>query len=194
MSRALIIAPQWGTETSVQVALALGLGVVALALWRWRLRTLELRTKRLEAMVEERTRVLREQAKTLEAAQATLQSVNEQLLKANQAKSEFVANVSHDLRTPMNGILGMTELALAEPLPELVREYLDTAHSSGQILLALINDILDLSKIEAGQLVLLPAPFSLRSLLEELRRAVAIGAVQKGLSLSPMAGSHFSRT
>ncbi|MCK6547204.1 ATP-binding protein [Myxococcota bacterium] len=183
-TRGFVVTPAWWRNNTTQLAFVVALAVLGLGIWRWRLRALELRNQRLEVMVAERTQVLREQARSLEAAQASLQSVNAQLVQANRAKSEFVANVSHDLRTPMNGVLGMTELALSEALPAHVRHYLETAHASGQVLLELINELLDLSKIEAGQLELQVAPFDLRVLLDELRSVLGVSAEKKGLSLT----------
>ena len=87
--------------------------------------------------------------------------------KANEAKSEFLANVSHDLRTPMNGVLGMLDIALDHELPAEVREQLQTAHRCARSLLLLLNDILDMSKIEAGRMTLERIPFDVRTLLED---------------------------
>src|SRR5262249_55437977 len=84
---------------------------------------------------------------------------------ASPAKSEFLAHVSHEVRTPLNAILGMTELALDTPLTEQQRKYLTVAQSAAEALLEMINDLLDFSKIEAGKLELDRAPFSLRDAL-----------------------------
>jgi len=85
--------------------------------------------------------------------------------KANRAKSEFLANMSHEIRTPMNGILGMAELAILEENPARAREYLQYVKKSGKALLDIINDILDLSKIESGKVVMVCESFEFREIL-----------------------------
>jgi signal transduction histidine kinase/CheY-like chemotaxis protein len=102
---------------------------------------------------------------------------------ANVAKSRFLANTSHELRTPMNAILGMTDLALGEELTPAVRDYLQTAKDAADLLLELLNEILDFSRMEAGQLLLAPVPFNLRPLLEQTLKTLGIRAYQKGLEL-----------
>jgi two-component system, sensor histidine kinase and response regulator len=104
--------------------------------------------------------------------------------QANQAKTVFLANISHELRTPMNAIIGMTELALHEELPTTAHDYLQTVRSSAGVLLSLLNEILDFSRIEAGKFVLEPAPFTLSATLDETLKTLAIRAYEKGLELA----------
>jgi signal transduction histidine kinase/DNA-binding response OmpR family regulator len=102
---------------------------------------------------------------------------------ANQAKSEFLANISHEIRTPMNAILGFTDLLQSLITDTQARSYVDAIASSGRALLGIINDILDLSKIEAGKLELRYESVDLRSLIKEIHQIFQQKAIEKGLEL-----------
>jgi signal transduction histidine kinase/ActR/RegA family two-component response regulator len=101
---------------------------------------------------------------------------------ANDAKSQFLANMSHEIRTPLNGVLGMAQAMEQDALTPMQRERLDVIRKSGDMLLAILNDILDLSKIEAGKLKLDPAPFDLCELARGAHAAFTAIAHKKGLS------------
>jgi PAS domain S-box-containing protein len=105
---------------------------------------------------------------------------------ADQAKSEFLANMSHEIRTPMNGVFGMLELALDTPLTSEQQDYLKTALESAEALLNLLNDILDVSKIEAGKLDLEEIDFDLRVAVESVATTMAPRAEAKGLEMACM--------
>jgi signal transduction histidine kinase/CheY-like chemotaxis protein len=114
-------------------------------------------------------------------AHQELRRAKEAAEAANRAKSEFLTNISHEVRTPLNGILGLAELMQSAGLPDQQQEQLRLIRASGETLLSLINDLLDLAKIEAGRMGLEAVSFDLREGLEPTLRTLAVRAQQKGL-------------
>jgi two-component system, sensor histidine kinase and response regulator len=103
---------------------------------------------------------------------------------ANQAKSQFLANMSHEVRTPMNAIIGITELVLGTPLAAKQAEYLRMVLQSAESLLGIINDVLDFSKVESGKVELEPLPFNLRETVGDAVKSLALRAHGKNLELA----------
>jgi signal transduction histidine kinase/ActR/RegA family two-component response regulator len=132
--------------------------------------------QRLQAHAAELERTVHERTRALEHA---LQVVEDSL----RAKGEFLAVVSHEIRTPMNGVLGMAQLLMMTELTEEQRRYAETIRSSGEILLALINDILDLSKLESGKVSITAKPIDVRMIVDEVIQLMSGQAQQKKLTL-----------
>ena len=120
----------------------------------------------------------------LKSTQEELAQAKEEAEKANQAKSLFLASMSHDIRTPMNGIIGMTDLCLDTKLTDEQKEYLGMVKSSADSLLSLLNDILDFSKIEGDMLELEHIDFNLNNAVEDTVKSLAFLAHNKGLELA----------
>jgi CheY-like chemotaxis protein len=120
----------------------------------------------------------------LATAQArTLERARDAALASAQAKGQFLANVSHEVRTPLNGILGLLQLIDSKALPERQTDYLHEVHKSARSLLAIVNDLLDLSKVEAGEMRLESVPFDIAAVLEEISLNHASAAYAKGIEL-----------
>jgi signal transduction histidine kinase len=147
--------------------------------------------EQLEAKVQERTESLTVANERLRREIAVRKKVEEDLRQAKQsaeaanlAKTEFLANMSHEIRTPMNVVVGMTELALQANVSGEVLEYLNAVKASSDSLLGIVEDILDLSKIEAGELAIESTAFSLRECVGDTLKALALQARQKQLELT----------
>ncbi len=146
-------------------------------------RALKASQDELEDRVASRTHELQQQIRERERVQHDLLVAKDAAEAANRAKSEFLANMSHEVRTPMNGVLGLTELILDTEMSPEQRDSMEMVKSSAEALMTVINDILDFSKIEAGKLELDPIEFSLHELMEDTLKAVALRAHRKGLEL-----------
>ncbi|OGP16410.1 MAG: hypothetical protein A2V21_301065 [Deltaproteobacteria bacterium GWC2_55_46] len=144
----------------------------------------------LEHKVEERTEALKLANDELSSSKLSLEFANMELIEANKMKSQFLANVSHELRTPLNSIIGFSELLQEKAfgdLNERQMQYVEYVHSSGSHLLHLINNILDLSKMEAGRMELAPESFSVMEVLGEVLGIIRPLAHERNIAIDSKA-------
>ncbi len=171
-----ILTPFWATLAFKITAGLAGIFIIWF-IYFWRNKRLRNRAKQLEVLIEERTSELQQQK--LKAEEAALRAE-----QSEKAKEEFLANMSHEIRTPMNAIMGMTRLLIDKDPKESQKRYLRAIRQSSDNLLVIINDILDLSKIDAGKMELEEVPFIFRNLLNNLEEIMKFKSDEKGLDFS----------
>ena len=141
-------------------------------------------SEQLEQIVETRTRELSDKNDQMIKSNQELIIAKEEAIRRAQARASFLANMSHEIRTPFNGVLGMISLTMEEPLSDRQKGQLDVAYNSGVSLLDLLNDILDISKVESGKLHLENISFDLRHAVEEIASLLAQNAHAKNIDLT----------
>ncbi len=140
----------------------------------------ELEIKKLNENLEQK---VKDRTKKLEKAYGEVAASKEEAEKANKTKSEFLANMSHEIRTPLNAVIGFSEILSKQIVDPIQKDFVDSIRSSGKTLLGLINDILDLSKIEVGKLELQPEPVSIENLIQYLKSLFEVRIKERDLKL-----------
>jgi signal transduction histidine kinase/CheY-like chemotaxis protein len=142
------------------------------------------REEKLEQLVQIRTKELNETMEELKTTNNELSITRDNLIETQKFRDQFLANMSHEIRTPMNAIVGLTNLLTKSPLTELQDKYLKVIKKSGENLLVIINDILDLAKIEAGKMELENVPFPLISVIHNVQVILNLKTEEKGIAFN----------
>lgn len=184
-----IIPPFWEKTYFIIFAFIVAIAAV-IAFYKLRTRTIKKQKRVLEKQVEERTAKLNSYMKSLKKEVEEHRKTEKELIKAKhdtdeayRAKSDFLASISHDIRTPMNSILGFTLMLDKITEDSKQKSYLDTIKESGKTLLQLINDILDMSKIEAGRLDMNYETIDIRAIFHDVEQTFSLQAMEKGIEL-----------
>ncbi|MCX6292509.1 MAG: ATP-binding protein [Bacteroidetes bacterium] len=146
------------------------------------------REEKLARLVTERTHELNETMEELRTTNTELSITRDNLIETQKFRDQFLANMSHEIRTPMNAIVGLTNLLIKSPLNELQEKYLNVIKKSGANLLVIINDILDLAKIEAGKMELESVPFPLITAIHNIHTILSLKAEEKGIFMKEEIG------
>ncbi len=176
LSLDVAVAPRWHEKPWFQAVLAVLAMALLVLVVQVRTAILRRRQRELEETVAARTHDLLETNQRLAEAKVAAEA-------AAEAKAAFLASMSHEIRTPLNGVLGFNDLLLDSELSPTQREWAEVVRDAGRSLLMVVNDVLDLSRAEAGQMELDPRPFALAEFANGTARIVAAGAAEKGLRL-----------
>jgi signal transduction histidine kinase/streptogramin lyase/DNA-binding response OmpR family regulator len=184
----IVTPPWWQTTWFRMLAALLVVGLVAGGVW-WRVSSIESRNRELEAQVAGRTSELAASTEQLQVAKEQAETARAAAETANQAKSVFLANMSHELRTPLNGILGYAQILQQRSQDEKILNGLNIIQHSGEHLLTLINDLLDIAKIEAGKIKLNPTDIQVSPFLHSIVSIVRSRAEAKHVQLTAIVPS-----
>jgi signal transduction histidine kinase/ligand-binding sensor domain-containing protein/CheY-like chemotaxis protein len=194
------VRPAWWRTWWFNLMALAAAGLLARRIWAWRLRHILRRQRELEDAVADRTRNLEvekahaeRERDTVEKQKVAIERLFQESRQAARLKDEFLANMSHEFRTPMNAVIGMTELVLDTTLTAEQREYLQTVRSSSGLLLGILDSILEISSIEAGKLDLDDVVFDLDEVVSGAVAKLSLRARQRHLTLLAQVGSNVPR-
>ena len=181
-----VLPPPWKTIWAYSLYSFIVILILLYFIWRFRQKRLReiYRLVRLEEKVEERTKELQQANTQLETSMEEVEKARELAEQASKEKSDFLAIMSHEIRTPMNGVLGMTEVLLSSELKPKQQHFAQLVYRSGRLLLDLLNNILDFSKLEAGKATLEEVPVDLEALVEEVTDLFSEAAFNKGIYIN----------